>query len=41
MPISHHTRKGKPRRHKNRTFGSHVNGNKIGIKLNNEYLKLK
>lgn len=41
MAVSHHTRKGKPRRHKNSTFGVHVNGKKIGIKLNNMYLKLK
>jgi len=32
MAVSHHTRKGESRRHTNRTFGSHVNGKKIGIK---------
>ena len=32
MAVSHHTRKGKVRRHKNGTFGAHVNGKKIGLK---------
>ena len=32
MAVSKHTRKGKPRRHTNRTYGSHVNGKKIGFK---------
>lgn len=40
MAVSKHTRKGKVRRHKNSTFGVHVNGRKIGIKSNNRYLKL-
>ena len=34
MAVSHHTRKGKPRRHTNRTTGSHMNGKKIDSKLN-------
>ena len=34
MTVSHHTRKGKPRRHTNRTTGSHMNGKKIDSKLN-------
>lgn len=29
MAVSKHTRKGKPRRHTNRTTGSHMNGKKI------------
>ncbi len=32
MAVSKHTRKGKVRRHSNRTFGMHVNGKKVGIK---------
>ena len=32
MAVSHHTRKGKVRRHTNGTTGSHVNGKKIGLK---------
>ena len=32
MAVSKHTRKGKPRRHTNGTFGSHVNGKRIGCK---------
>ena len=32
MTVSHHTRKGKVRRHTNRTFGSHMNGKHIGCK---------
>ena len=38
MPISKHTRKGKVRRHINRTFGSHMNGKHIGCKVE-KYLK--
>ena len=34
MAVSHHTRKGKPRRHTNRATGSHMNGKKIDSKLN-------
>lgn len=37
MAVSHHTRKGKPRRHTNRTTGSHMNGKKIDSKLNRKY----
>ena len=33
MTVSKHTRKGKERRHTNGTFGAHVNGKKIGLKL--------
>lgn len=33
MAVSKHTRKGKPRRHTNRTTGSHMNDKKIGLKL--------
>ena len=33
MAVSHHTRKGKVRRHTNGTFGVYVNGKKIGFKL--------
>ena len=29
MAVSHHTRKGKVRRHTNGTFGAHVNGKKV------------
>ena len=36
MAVSHHTRKGKPRRHTNGTFGAHVNGKRIDTKL--EYI---
>ena len=32
MAVSHHTRNGKVRHHTNSTFGSHVNGKKIGLK---------
>ena len=34
MAVSKHTRKGKVRRHTNGTTGSHVNGKKIGSKMN-------
>lgn len=33
MTVSKHTRKGKVRRHTNDTFGAHVNGKRIGLKL--------
>lgn len=33
MTVSKHTRKGKVRHHTNGTFGAHVNGKKIGLKL--------
>ena len=38
MAVSRHTRKGKVRRHKNRTLGSHLNGKRIGCKMET-YLK--
>jgi hypothetical protein len=38
MPVSKHRRNG-PRRHTNRTFGSHMNGKCIDRKL--EYVWLK
>lgn len=34
MAVSHHTRKGKVRRHTNSTIGSHMNGKKIDSKMN-------
>lgn len=34
MAVSKHTRKGKQRRHTNGTTGSHVNGKRIGLKIN-------
>ena len=34
MAVSKHTRKGKVRRHTNGTFGAHINGKKIGSKMN-------
>lgn len=34
MAVSKHTRKGKPRRHTNRTTGSHMNDKKIDSKMN-------
>lgn len=36
MAVSKHTRKGKVRHHTNRTTGSHVNGKKIGLKINSK-----
>ena len=39
MAVSHHTRRGKPRRHTNRTTGSHMNGKRIDTK--DEYIWLK
>lgn len=33
MAVSKHTRKGKPGRHTNDTFGAHVDGKRIGLKL--------
>lgn len=33
MAVSKHTRKGKVRRHTNGTFGAHVNGKRIDLKL--------
>lgn len=36
MAVTHHTRKGKPRRHTNRTTGSHMNGKKIDSKINSK-----
>ena len=37
MTVSKHTRKGKVRHHTNGTFGAHVNGKKIGLKLGNGF----
>ena len=37
MTVSKNTRKGKVRRHTNGTFGAHVNGKKIGLKLGNGF----
>lgn len=34
MAVSKHTRKGKVRRHTNRTTGSYMNGKKIDSKIN-------
>lgn len=36
MAVSKHTRKGKSRRHTNRTTGSHMNGKKIDSKMNSK-----
>lgn len=36
MAVSHHTRKGKVRRHTNSTTGSHMNGKKIDLKMNSK-----
>lgn len=33
MAVSHHIRKGKVRHHTNGTFGAHIIGKKIGLKL--------
>ena len=41
MAVSHHTRKGKVRRHKNRTLGSHLNGKRIGCKMETYLKQLK
>ena len=41
MAVSHHTRKGKVRRHTNRTFGSHMNGKCIGRKRESNVLYAK
>ena len=41
MAVSKHTRKGKPRRHTNGTFGSHVNGKRIGCKMETYLKQLK
>ena len=41
MAVSKHTRKGKPRRHTNGTFGSHMNGKRIGCKMNIYLKRLK
>lgn len=38
MAVSHHTRKGKVRRHTHGTFGSRMNGKRIGCKME-AYLK--
>ena len=39
MAVSHHTRKGKVRKHTNRTFGSHMNGMCIDRKKEHIWLK--
>ena len=39
MAVSHHTRKGKVRKHTNSTFGSHINGICCGRKKEIIYLK--
>ena len=41
MAVSRHTRKGKVRRHTNRTFGSHLNGKRIGCKRESNVLYAK
>lgn len=41
MAVSKHTRKGKPRRHINRTFGAHMNGKRIGCKMETYLKQLK
>ena len=41
MAVSHHTRRGKVRRHTNRTFGSHMNGKCIGRKRESNVLYAK
>lgn len=41
MAVSKHTRKGKLRRHTNRTFGSHVNGKRIDCKMETYLKQLK
>ena len=41
MAVSHHTRKGKVRRHKNRTFGAHMNDKRIGCKMETYLKQLK
>ena len=37
MAVTRHTRNGKPRRHTNGTFGAHMNGKRIGLKV--KYIK--
>ena len=41
MAVSKHTRKGKVRRHTNRTFGSCMNGKRIGCKMETYLKQLK
>ena len=41
MAVSHHTRKGKVRRHTNGTFGAHMNGRRIGCKMSLHLKQLK
>ena len=41
MAVSHYTRKGKVRRHTNRTFGSHLNGKRIDCKMETYLKQLK
>lgn len=33
MAVTRHTRNGKTRRHTNGTFGAHMNGKPIGLKV--------
>ena len=41
MAVSKHTRKGKPRRHTHGTFGSRMNGKRIGCKMETYLKQLK
>lgn len=41
MAVSKHTRKGKVRRHTNRTTGSHLNGKRIDCKMETYLKQLK
>ena len=41
MAVSKHTRKGKVRRHTNRTFGSHLNGKRIDCKMEAHLKQIK
>lgn len=41
MAVSKHTRKGKPRRHTNGTFGSRMNGKRIDCKMETYLKQLK
>lgn len=41
MAVSKHARKGKVRRHINRTFGAHMNGRRIDCKMEIYLKRLK
>ena len=41
MAVSKHTRKGKLRRHTHGTFGAHMNGKRIGCKMETYLKQLK